>query len=274
MTERIDLDELDAGETDEDDPNPGDWFWRGEGDPEDAPEAVTEVETSGSESPAGSSPSDSGGEVSSETSSDPIPRVPRENEDKPVGVPADSGGAGVGVESGGADSTPADEAGASERDARDANAHDAHASASVETNNSSRSPSGPHGGGADDMTLAFTYAAATRLSNFGAVAADAYGWADWVGLVGRVPAHVLNKFQRDRNVDLDFFNGASADPGERLARIGPRSMFYSERMVVVGVPGEDEDVAETADWEFVPLPEAAEKAGWEVGEDETEGSSE
>ncbi|MFC7080475.1 hypothetical protein [Halorussus caseinilyticus] len=49
-----------------------------------------------------------------------------------------------------------------------------------------------------------------------------------MGLVGRVPAHVLNKFQRDRNVDLDFFNGASADPGE------------------------DEPLAERADWEFVP----------------------
>jgi hypothetical protein len=32
-------------------------------------------------------------------------------------------------------------------------------------------------------------------------------------------------------------------------------------MVVVGVPGE-EGVAERADWEFVPLPEAAEGAGW------------
>ncbi|WP_276281671.1 hypothetical protein [Halorussus caseinilyticus] len=63
-----------------------------------------------------------------------------------------------------------------------------------------------------------------------------------MGLVGRVPAHVLNKFQRDRNVDLDFFNGASADPGE------------------------DEPLAERADWEFVPLPEAVEKAGWEVTE--------
>ncbi|NEU56992.1 hypothetical protein [Halorussus sp. MSC15.2] len=248
MTDRIDLDELDAGETDEDAPNPGDWFWRGEGDPDDAPDAVTEVRTSATESTSDSaSSSDSEADGAEADGADPVPRVPRENDDKPVGVPTASGGAGAGVES---------------------------SDASEEHGPDPVSASGPHGGGADDMTLAFTYAAATRLSNFGAAALDADGWADWVGIVGRVPAHVLNKFQRDRNVDLDFFNGSSAGPGERLARIGPRSMFYAERMVVVGVEGEDEEIAETADWEFVPLSEAAEKAGWSVAEDRSPDAAE
>lgn len=247
MTERIDLDELDAGESEEDDdPNPGDWFWREEGDPEDAPEAVTDVKTAASSTPDSES-TESGKTATERAESDPMPRVPRENEDRPVGVPTESGGAGAGAESGSS---------ASATEAPDA----------------SRSASGPHGGGTDDMTLAFTYGAATRLSNFGAAAADADGWADWVGLVGRVPAHVLNKFQRDRRVDLDFFNGSARGPGERLAEIGPTSMFYAERMVVVGREGDDENIAEEADWEFVPLAEAAEKAGWEVDSSADEGS--
>jgi hypothetical protein len=265
MTERIDLDELDAGNDDEDAPNPGDWFWREEGDPPDEPEAVTDVKTT-SGTTAGDAGSDAtesdaldtdvDSEDDANAASGPIPRVPRENEDRPVGVPEESGGAGAGA----GESTSA---GASDADAP---ASDSTAETQTTTTDEQPEASGPHGGGADDMTLAFTYEAATQLADFGRVAADAYGWADWVGIVGRVPAHVVNKFQRDRNVDLDFFNGASADPGERLARIGPSSMFYAKRMVVVGVEGEDEEIAEKADWEFVPLAEAAEKADWDVTE--------
>jgi hypothetical protein len=239
MTDRIDLDELDTGDSEDDGPTPGDWFWRGDGDPTDEPEAVTEVKTT-SDAPD----ADSGEESAND--SRPMPRVPRENEDSPAGIPTESGGAGAGA-------TPNE---------------GSNASAAETKNNTPQSASGPHGGGADDMTLAFTYRAATRLSNFGAAAADADGWADWVGIVGRVPAHVLNKFQRDRRVDLDFFNGSARGPGERLADVGPTSMFYAERMVVVGVEGEDEEIAERADWEFVPLAEAAEKAGWEIDDGE------
>jgi hypothetical protein len=125
-------------------------------------------------------------------------------------------------------------------------------------------PSGPHGGGVDEMTLAFTYNAITRLSHLHGALADANEWTDWIGIVGDVEAYVINKFQRDNHLDLDFFNGSGTDPGERLAEIGEHSMFYAERMVVVGVEGEDEYVAEEAGWEFVPLSDAAAKADWDV----------
>jgi hypothetical protein len=124
--------------------------------------------------------------------------------------------------------------------------------------------SGPHGGGVDEMTLAFTYNAITRLSQLHGALADANEWTDWIGLVGDVEAYVINKFQRDNHLDLDFFNGSGTGPGERLAAIDEHSMFYAERMVVVGVAGEDESVAEEAGWEFVPLEDAAAKAGWDV----------
>jgi hypothetical protein len=37
-------------------------------------------------------------------------------------------------------------------------------------------------------------------------------------------------------------------------------MFYADRQVLVGLP--DEAGMEPDDWEFRPLPEAAEKADW------------
>jgi hypothetical protein len=127
--------------------------------------------------------------------------------------------------------------------------------------------SGPHGGGTDEMTLAFTYNAITRLSHLHGALADAEGWTDWIGVVGDVEAYVINKFQRDNHLDLDFFNGSGTGPGERLAEVDEHSMFYAERMVVVGVAGEDEYVADRAGWEFVPLADAATKAGWELDGD-------
>ncbi|WP_231753975.1 hypothetical protein [Natronomonas sp. CBA1123] len=122
--------------------------------------------------------------------------------------------------------------------------------------------SGPHGGDADDMTLALTYEAAKRLANPAYVFADAAEWADWLGLVGEVPAHVINRFQREHTIDVDFFSGSGTGPTERLAEIDRHSMFYAERFVLVGVP---EEAGWAPDgWEFLPLEDAAEKAEWQV----------
>lgn len=272
MTERIDLDELEAGEGDQDAPNPGDWFWREEGDPDDEPEAVTDVKTDVTTGPNSAMESDADeNETDAESASPsagsgPMPRVPRENEGKPAGVPMESGGAGAGAgtDAGADASADASPEASAQTGASEGAGTDAPASAGEESATEASEAAGPHGGGADDMTLAFTYGAATRLADFGRVAADASAWADWLGIVGDVPAHVLNKFQRDRNVDLDFFNGSARGPAERLAAIDRHSMFYAERMVVVGVEGDEEAIAENAGWEFVPLAEAAGKAGWDV----------
>ncbi|WP_227376392.1 DUF7124 domain-containing protein [Haladaptatus halobius] len=273
MTDRIDLDDLDAGETDtENTLKPGDWFWREKGDPIDDSESSTAMSnaetTSESDAPTDGASDDSriadADSTTANTGSNSLPRVPRENEDKPVGVPVESGGAGAGATGtagGQSDGTPtaADTAASDDR---------VDAGTSEQSNESTETPStvGPHGGGVDDMTLAFTYEAAKRLADIRTVAADVAGWADWVGLVGEVPAHIINKFQRDKQVDLDFFNGGGTAPAERLANIDRHSMFFAERMVLVGIEGEDEAIAAAADWEFVPLAEAAEKADWEIAE--------
>jgi hypothetical protein len=44
-------------------------------------------------------------------------------------------------------------------------------------------------------------------------------------------------------------------------------MFSAERTVLVGTEG-DREIANRADWEFVPLEEAADAAGWDLTERE------
>jgi hypothetical protein len=240
MTDSIDLDELETeAESEEPPSNRGDWFWRGEGD------FASENEALGAAPSVTPGASDSNAEAESASpAADPddsvdttTPHVPHENRDKPVGMPAERGGAG---------GTSAREA-AEDRDTGGGVPEEA---------------SGPHGGGADGMTMAFTYEAAKRLADPAFVITSA-AFADWVGIVGEVEAHVINNFQRSHGVDADFFNGTGTGPGERLAGITEMSMFFAERMVVLGC--EDEEwIAEEAGWEFVPIETAAEKAGWEL----------
>ncbi|ADJ16376.1 DUF7124 domain-containing protein [Halalkalicoccus jeotgali] len=236
MTDSIDLDEIETESADEPRPNRGDWFWRGEGDFEDETEALG--------TDAGPDASADDGEPAPELrtvseSSGPegtTPHVPHENRDKPVGLPEERGGAG----------------GTSAREA--AREHD--------TTGDAPEASGPHGGGADEMTMALTYEAAKRLADPGYVLATAT-FADWIGIVGGVDAHVITAFQRSHGVDADFFNGTGTGPAERLAEITEMSMFFAERMVVLGCNGE-EWIAQQAGWEFVPIETAAEKAGWDL----------
>lgn len=238
MTDSIDLDDIDVQDDDEPERNRGDWLWKGDGDPDDEPDAGDpDGESSGADT--GLTGADIG---------DSTPRVPRDTDGKPVGIPKEGGGAGGGSETPGGNATPGvPEAG-----------NEGGVSGPVGAGGDTSS--GPHGGDADEMTLAFTYRAAKALVDPAAATTDASQWSDWVGIVGDVPAHVLNKFQREHVIDLDFFNGTGTRPTERLAEIGPSSMFYAERMVLVGLP--DEAGMEPEGWEFRPLAEAAEKAGW------------
>jgi hypothetical protein len=240
VTDRIDLDDLDSEtESTEETSNRGDWFWNGEGEPTDEElesHHETTADTASTDDNAGTDDTAPEGDTERRRT----PHVPRSDRGKPAGIPVEQGGSGggaVGDESGGGES--GETAAAEDEEA-----------------------SGPHGGGADDMTMAVSYEAATRLADPEVVFAEASGWADWVGIVGDVDAPIINKFQRDNGIDLDFFNGTGTGPGERLVEIDAFSMFFADRMVLVGVDGE-ERIAETADWEFVPLGEAAEAADWE-----------
>ncbi|WP_458210016.1 DUF7124 domain-containing protein [Haladaptatus sp. NG-SE-30] len=255
MTDRIDLDEFDTEEDESmESGNDADWFWKNEGEIPDDSAADRDDEAEITEAAEGQDESDA---------AQPIPHVPHPDRDKPVGVPVDTGGAGgtpagqdeMGSENGEQDDRSAERGGQDSGEAGDQEAREHPMEAS-----------GPHGGGADAMTMALTYEAAKRLTNPRQVFVDAANWADWLGIVGPVPAHVLNKFQRDHQIDLDFFNGTGTEPGERLAQIDHHSMFFADRMVVVGVEGQDEAIADAAGWEFVPLSDAATKADWKLTE--------
>lgn len=228
MTERIDLDDVEV-ETDEDEEgNDGDWLWRDDGSADiDGDVGGTAASESAD---AAASPDDD--EPAGDSQGSRIPHVPYESSDSPAGIPKERGGSGSGA-------GPAEDR---------AEAPEA---------------SGPHGGGVDDMATTYTYEAVQRLVDPRIALAETNEWSDWVGLVGDVPAHAINSFLREHQLDIDFFNGSGDGPAERLAAIGEHSMFYSERMVVVGTDGE-QWIAEDAGWEFVDLADAAESAGWEL----------
>ncbi|MCG1002666.1 MULTISPECIES: hypothetical protein [Halobacterium] len=230
MTERIDLDDVEV-ETDEADGNDGDWLWRNDGSA-DIDGDVGEAAGADSTGTTPDSGTDDATEQAGDSQGDRIPHVPYESSDSPAGIPKDHGGAGGGA-------GPAEE----RVEAPEAN--------------------GPHGGGVDKMATAYTYEAVQRLDDPRVALAETNEWSDWVGLVGDVPAHAINSFLREHQLDIDFFNGSGDGPAERLAAIDEHSMFYSERMVVVGTDGE-QWIAEEAGWEFVDLADAAESAGWEL----------
>lgn len=114
-----------------------------------------------------------------------------------------------------------------------------------------------------DLTTAFTLNALASTANPAAVVEDARNWSDWVGVVGTVDSPTMNTFLRRNGVDIDFFNGAN-EPAERLARVAASgSAFHSDRLVLVGVEGEEGFVPEE-DWEFELLEPTAAEAGWEL----------
>jgi len=264
MPDKIDLDELDVQSDDDERPDRGDWFWGDDGgDAEAPPDDADPVDPEGAEATAAAGTSDAtdgwrsgaaradelGANESEPTEYDDdlgadlessTPRVPYADDDKPVGIPREGGGGG---------GVPAD--------ARD------------EETQSQPEATGPHGETKSEMTMALSYRAIRSLSNLHAALADAETWTDYVGIVGDVDAHVINKYQRDNRLDLDFFNGTGTGPSERLEEVGPNSMFYADRMVLVGVESAGERAwAERAGWEFVPLAEAAESSGWAIDGDE------
>lgn len=267
MTDRIDLDDLETGADEEEETgNRGDWLWRDDGPvgPRDEPESrssrgTDSASNSNARGDTDRDESDGVGDGAAPTEPDrtPAPHVPRTGESTPVGIPKQ----GSGGNSRTATSAPESESASGSASMRPMGAGGGDASESA-----GNAAAGPHGSGPDEMTMAITYDAIKRLEHPAAVFASAYEWSDWVGIVGDVPAHVVQKFQRDHGIDVDFFNGSGTGPGERLAEIDRNSMFYADRMVVVGIAGEDEPIAETADWEFVPLQTAAEKAGWDLAD--------
>jgi hypothetical protein len=112
-----------------------------------------------------------------------------------------------------------------------------------------------------DMTLAFSLEALHRLADPRAAIDDARGWSEYVGAVSATPNGALS-FTRERRIRLDFFSG-TRPPAETLYAV--KGNYRTERYVLVGVDGQAE-LAESRHWEFQHVEDAAERAGWELGE--------
>jgi hypothetical protein len=119
------------------------------------------------------------------------------------------------------------------------------------------------GGGSTDMTLAFELEALKRLARPEGVFSDARTWSEYVGVVSDKPTYVVTNFTRKKRIRQDFFSGPR---GREDSLENVKQQFDTERHVFIGVDDEDATLAERVDWEFLPIEQAAEAAGWELGD--------
>jgi hypothetical protein len=124
------------------------------------------------------------------------------------------------------------------------------------------------GGGSTDMTLAFELEALKELANPDTVFSDARSWSEYVGVISEKPTYVVTNFTRKNRIRQDFFSGPR---GREESLENVKSQFQTERHVFVGTNEADEALAESAEWEFLHLEDAAGAADWELaGEEEPE----
>lgn len=117
------------------------------------------------------------------------------------------------------------------------------------------------------MTLAFELAALQALADPNAVFNDARGWTKYVGVVSEKPTYVVTNFTRKHRVRQDFFSGPR---GVRESLENVKRQFDTDRHVFVGTTDEDRALAEETGWEYLPLADAAEAAGWTLGDADEE----
>jgi len=121
------------------------------------------------------------------------------------------------------------------------------------------------GGGSTDMTLAFELEALERLARPAEVFSDARTWSEYVGVVSEQPTYVVTNFTRKQRIRQDFFSGPR---GREESLENVKAQFDTDRHVFVGVDDEDAALAESVEWEYLPVERAAEAAEWALGDPE------
>ncbi|WP_152042864.1 DUF7124 domain-containing protein [Salinigranum salinum] len=115
------------------------------------------------------------------------------------------------------------------------------------------------------MTLAFELDALKALADPTAVFSDTRQWTKYVGVVSEQPTYVVTNYTRKHRVRQDFFSGPRGVV-ESLENV--KRQFDTDRHVFVGTSDEDREAAEETGWEFLPIEQAAEAAGWTLGDAE------
>jgi hypothetical protein len=121
-----------------------------------------------------------------------------------------------------------------------------------------------------EMALAFDLSALRALADPAAAVDDAREWALMVGVVSDAPESTVSAYAREHRIRRDFF------PGERDAReslVYVRQAFDAPRYVYVGTDASHRGAATAAGWEYLPVEEAAEKAGWTLANEDGTGSA-
>ena len=119
--------------------------------------------------------------------------------------------------------------------------------------------------GSGDMTLAFELEALKEFQNPDSVFTDARQWTNYVGVISDKPTYVVTNFTRKHRIRQDFFSGPRTRE-ESLVNI--KEQFDSDRYVFVGTTDEDNDLADSVDWEYVDVEAAAEAADWQLALEE------
>ena len=118
----------------------------------------------------------------------------------------------------------------------------------------------------DTMTLVFGLGALRRLSDPRTAVAEAESWTAALGAAAEDDDELRTFLDRE-NVEPGFV------PGERGligGLVTVRQRVTTDRHVFVGATEEARAMAESVGWEYLPVEEAAEKAGWGLVESESE----
>ena len=115
-----------------------------------------------------------------------------------------------------------------------------------------------------EMTLAFSLAALDQLADPASAFEDARDWSSHVGVVDTEPEDVASAVA-DHDLPQAFEMAEDDDIWLALERI--RATTATQRHVYVGATAEHRRVATELGWEYVPVTEAAAKAGWRLDTD-------
>jgi len=118
------------------------------------------------------------------------------------------------------------------------------------------------------MTLAFALGAVERLAAPAEAFADAEAWVETraIGVVSERP-RAAERYVREHDLRQDLFP-RERGPGESLALAGRQ--FATDRHVFVGTGEHHRRIAASVGWEYLPIEEAAARAGWTLEEPEPE----
>jgi hypothetical protein len=121
--------------------------------------------------------------------------------------------------------------------------------------------------GGGEMTLVFGLSALGRLREPAASVADARRWSEYVGVAGDPSSGNLTAAVERAGVEPDFISDETGLTGS-LAAI--RQRFTTDRHVFLGSSGDERGISEALGWEYLPVEEAAERAGWALDDGETD----